>query len=544
MTQAPNIFVSARTQIDRLALRQVSAADLLAEHIARYEAVNPAINAVVRTDLERARRRAEELDRLLASGIPAGPLHGLPITIKDTFDVEGMPATAGAPEYAKRPASAPDAAAVARLRAAGAVIWGKTNTPYMAGDSQTNNPVHGRTCNPWDLARTPGGSSGGAAAALATGVTPLELGSDIGGSLRFPAHFCGVTALKPTYGATPIMGHVPPAPGSLAVRDLNVAGPMARDVPDLRLMFQVLAGLPTTPQPRRTGLKARRIGVWAEDKSFPVSNACRAAVRTAAEAASDVGAQVLVAKPDIDGASLVDLYLQLLLPILATDMPVPLVKALQAGRPLAKLMARGEPFGRAKWAAYSAATHHDWLRADEARRRLKRAMSEFFSRWHAIITPVAPTTAFEHVDGGDAVSRPMQVDGKPTPYHMFHSWIALATICHLPAVVIPVPRAKGELPCGVQIIGPEGGDMDVLAIAEALEAQMGGFQRPPEDALKAPPALPAKANGKPAKPKPPPKPKPEKPVKEKPVKAKPVKPAKPKPEPKPKPPKPVKPAKR
>ncbi len=540
MAQAANIFASARTQIDRLALRQVTAVDLLEEHVARYLAVNPAINAVVRTNLDAARRRAEELDRLLASGIPAGPLHGLPLTIKDTFDVDGMPATAGAPEYARRPAATPDAAAVARLRAAGAVIWGKTNTPYLAGDSQTNNAVHGRSNNPWDLARTPGGSSGGAAAALATGITPLELGSDIGGSLRFPAHFCGVAALKPTYGRTPLQGHVPPAPGSLAVRDLNVAGPMARDVADLRLMYQILAGEPATPQPRRTGLRARRIGVWAEDKSFPVSAACRGAVRMAAEAAADAGAQVLVAKPDVDGVSLVDLYLQLLLPILATDMPGPLVKALEAGRPLAKLIARGEPFGRGKWAAYSAATHHDWLRADEVRRRLKRTMSEFFSRWHAIITPVSPTTAFEHVVAGDAVSRPMQVDGKPTPYHMFHSWIALATICHLPAVVIPVPRRAGELPCGVQIIGPEGGDMDVLAIAEALEAQMGGFQRPPEDVLKSLPALPVKANGKAPKQKPPPKPKPQKPAREKAAKAKPAKAEKPA---RPKPPLKVKPAK-
>lgn len=540
MTQAANIFTPARTQIDRLALRQVSAVELLEEHVARYLAVNPAINAVVRTDLDAARRRAAELDRLLVAGIPAGPLHGLPLTIKDTFDVDGMPATAGAPEYAKRPASTPDAAAVARLRAAGAVIWGKTNTPYMAGDSQTNNPVHGRSNNPWDLSRTPGGSSGGAAAALATGITPLELGSDIGGSLRFPAHFCGVAALKPTYGRTPLQGHVPPAPGSLAVRDLNVAGPMARDVSDLRLMFQVLAGETPSPQPRRTGLKARRIAVWAEDKAFPVSTACHSAVELAAEAAADAGAQVLVARPEVDGVSLVDLYLQLLLPILATDMPGPLVKALEAGRPLTRLMARGEPFGRAKWAAYSAATHHDWLHADEARRRLKRTISEFFSRWHAIITPVSPTTAFEHVVAGDAVSRPMQVDGKPTPYHMFHSWIALATVCHLPAVVIPVPRRAGQLPCGVQIIGPEGGDMDVLAIAEALEAQMGGFQRPPEDVLKSLPALPAKVNGKAPKAKPPPKPKPAKPVKEKPVKAKPAKVAKPKPPPKVKPAKPSK----
>ena len=143
------------------------------------------------------------------------------------------------------------------------MIWGKTNTPYLAGDSQTYNPVHGRTSNPWDLSRTPGGSSGGAAAALATGMTPLELGSDIGGSLRFPAHFCGVAALKPSFGRTPIMGHVPPAPGSLAVRDLNVAGPMARDVADLRLMFQVLTGAPVIAPPKRASLRGaahRRLG--------------------------------------------------------------------------------------------------------------------------------------------------------------------------------------------------------------------------------------------------------------------------------------------
>ena len=250
----------------------------------------------------------------------------------------------------------------------------------------------------------------------------------------------------------------------------------------------------------------------------------------------------------MDGTALIDLYLQLLLPLLATDMPSPLVKALEAGRPLARMMARGEPFGRGKWAAYSAATHHDWLRADEVRRRLKRTMSDFFSRWHAIITPVAPATAFEHIDTGDAVSRMLNVDGKPVPYHLLHGWIALATVCHLPAVVIPVPRKPGQLPCGIQIIGPEGGDEDVLAIAEALEAQMGGFQRPPEEGLKAPPVT-VKANGKA---KPAPKPKPEKaakPEKEKVVKPKPVKrpktekPVKTKPAAKAKPPKPPKPVK-
>jgi amidase len=502
MTQAPDTFASARDLLELVSSGDASAVELLEAHVARLEKVNPTVNAVVREDLAAARARARELDRMGRSGERSGRLHGLPITIKDTFDVEGMPATSGAPEYANRPPRTQDAAAVARLRAAGAVIWGKTNTPYLAGDNQTNNVVHGRTSNPWDLNRTPGGSSGGAAAALATGITPLELGSDIGGSLRIPAHFCGVAALKPTFGRAPILGHVPPAPGSLSVRDLNVAGPMARNVADLRLMFEVLTGESAPAAGRKSGLRGKRIGVWADDPAFPLSAECRVAVETAGEAAATLGAQAIVARPEIDGGALVDLYLQLLLPILATDIPRPLVKAMEVGRPIARALARGEPFSRGKWALYSAATHHDWLKADEARQRLKRNVAAFFTRWQAIIMPVAPSTAFEHIDTGDAVTRLLKVDGQPTPYHAFHSWIALATVCHLPAVVIPVRRSFGELPCGIQIVGPEGGDFEVLAIAEALEAELGGFRRPPEENLTPPLELTQKTGKRPPKPKP------------------------------------------
>jgi amidase len=501
MAPAPDTLKSARDLLDHLRAGTLTASDLLEQHLERSDAVNPAINAVVRTDVPSARQRAKELDRMARDGEFAGPLHGLPITIKDTFDVDGMPATSGAPEYVRRPAKTPDAPVIARLRAAGAVIWGKTNTPYLAGDNQTFNPVHGRTSNPWDLDRTPGGSSGGAAAALATGITPLELGSDIGGSLRLPAHFCGVAALKPTYGRVPILGHVPPSPGALSVRDLNVAGPMARNVGDLRAMLSVIADEGLAPATRK-GLKGRRIGVWSSEPTFPVSAECAAAVEAAAVAADDNGAHVAIAKPEISGDALLDLYLQLLLPILATDMPAPLVKAMTQGRPIARVLARREPFSRAKWALYSAATHHDWLRANEARERLKAEVASFFTRWHALIMPIAPSTAFEHVETGDAVTRKLLVDGEPTPYHAFHSWIALATVCHLPAVVIPMPRKAGELPCGVQIVGPEGGDLDVLAIAEALEAELGGFKPPPEEGLKQPIDLTLKLKAE-RKPKPP-----------------------------------------
>jgi amidase len=486
MSPPTDPYRSARAHLDDLSSGAVSAVDLLEAHVARHEATHAAVNAVIRTDLPAARARARELDRLARSGASAGPLHGLPITIKDTFDVEGMPASAGAPEYARRPARTPDAAVVARLRAAGAVIWGKTNTPYLAGDNQTSNPVHGLTRNPWDLDRTPGGSSGGAAAALALGVTPLEIGSDIGGSLRLPAHFCGVAALKPTYGRVPILGHVPPAPGSLSVRDLNVAGPMARGIDDLRLLFSLIAEGPLAPA-RKAGLKGRRIGVWTREPDFPLARACLDAVEVAAAAADDAGAVVTAARPAIEAEALLDLYLQLLLPILATDMPAPLVKAMEVGRPIVRALARREPFSRSKWALYSAATHHDWLKANEARERLKREVAALFGKWDAILAPIAPAPAFPHIETGDSVTRRLLVDGQPTPYHAFHAWIALATICHLPAAVLPIPRGPGQLPAGVQIIGPEGGDLDVLAVAEAIEQATGGFAPPPD--LPPPPAL-------------------------------------------------------
>ncbi|MDZ4762472.1 MAG: amidase family protein [Alphaproteobacteria bacterium] len=500
MSDAPDVFKSAREQVEDVSSGAIDAADLLEVSIQRYEVVNPAINAVVRTDFAAARARARDLDRLARSGRLAGPLHGLPITVKDTFDVDGMPATAGAPEYARRPPRVADAAAIVRLKAAGAIVWGKTNTPYLAGDNQTSNPVHGLTRNPWDLNRTPGGSSGGAAAALATGVTALEIGSDIGGSLRFPAHFCGVAALKPSYGRVPIRGHVPPAPGSISVRDLNVAGPMARNVADLGLLFSILAGIAPTIH-RTTDLRGKRIGVWWEEPGFPVSVQCRTAVEAACQGARELGAHVARAKPDFEGSALLDLYLRLLLPILASDMPPPLVKAMEVGRPLARALAKREPYSRSKWALYSAATHHDWLKANEARERLKQEVAAFFTRWHALITPVAPSTAFEHIQAGDSITRKLSVDGTPAPYHTFHSWIALATVCHLPSVVIPLPQARGDLPCGVQIIGPEGGDIDVLEIAEALEAEVGGFTQPPElDIGRQPPAS-IGVTAKPARPR-------------------------------------------
>ena len=234
-------FSGAAELADAIRTRKVSSRELLDHYLARIDKINPTLNAVVTLDTERARKRADDADHALARGESWGPLHGLPITVKDVFETAGIRTTAGAPAFSEHVPTA-DAIAVARLQAAGAVLIGKTNTPMFAGDGQSYNAIFGTTNNPWDLARSPGGSSGGSAAAIAAGLSALELGSDIGGSIRSPAHCCGVYGHKPTYGIVPLRGHIPPMPGTIAEVDIAVAGPIARSADDLDLALGVLAG--------------------------------------------------------------------------------------------------------------------------------------------------------------------------------------------------------------------------------------------------------------------------------------------------------------
>ena len=237
-----DIATAAATELTRaIRDRQISSRELLDYLLARAEQVNPALNAIVGWDIDRARAAAVVADEATARGELTGPLHGLPMTVKDVFETEGLVTTAGAPELA-RYMPRTDAVAVARLKAAGAIIFGKSNTPLYAGDWQTYNDVYGRTNNPWDLSRTAGGSSGGAAAAVAAGMTPLELGSDIGGSIRNPSHYNGVYGHKPSWGIVPVRGHIPGPPGSLVQVDIGVAGPIARSIADLRTALGIMAG--------------------------------------------------------------------------------------------------------------------------------------------------------------------------------------------------------------------------------------------------------------------------------------------------------------
>jgi amidase len=472
------LSLDATGQLHALETRRISAVELLDAAVAHHQDCHEQINAVVATDLERARIRARAIDEQRANGESVGVLAGLPMTVKDTLDVEGMPASAGVKGFLQRHAH--DAAAVARAKQAGAVIWGKTNTPVMAVDWQSFNPLYGTTNNPWDLERTPGGSSGGAAAALAAQVTALEIGSDIGGAMRVPASFCGVYAHKPTWGLVSQTGHVPPRPGILAERDLNVVGPMARSARDLRLLLSVLEQGPLAARAPPAEFKALKLGLWIDEPGFPLDDQVRAVIESFAGQLAAHGAVVERVRP-VDGAALIAAHRTLMGPILASDLPSAAFRRLERMRGLAKIAERltgGDALWTRQVLAFTA-THAEWIAADEARAKLVAQVRGLFSRLTAVIAPAAPVTAFPHDHNGTLQTRVLHgAGGEKYPYLSMISWVALASACGLPATTVPAGLAADGLPVGVQIIGPRGGDGRTLAVAQAIEHELPGFMPP------------------------------------------------------------------
>lgn len=471
----------ATDQLAALNAKRVSAVELLKAALARHEQTHGRINAVVAVDLERAMERARAVDDLRVRGETLGLLAGLPMTVKDTLDVVGLPASSGLKSLRQRQAE--DASAVKLAKQAGAVIWGKTNTPVMAGDWQTFNALYGTTNNPWDGARTTGGSSGGAAAALATGVTALEIGSDIGGSLRIPASFCGVYSHKPTWGLVDQHGHVPPSPGSWSERDLNVIGPMARSARDLRLLFSVIEGVPLGAKAPPADLKAARIALWLDEPSFPLDPEVRAAIESFAAELSAAGAQVTPIASPVHMPTLMGAYQVLLGAVLGEDMPPATIRNLERMRGWARWqMGRGAaPTSNAGMTLAYTATHREWMAADAVRARLRHEISGVFSQFDAILAPITPITAFPHDHRAFGRRRLMSSDGKAMPYTSMLNWISLATALHLPATAIPAGPAASGLPVGVQLIGPLNGDARMLALAQAIEENVRGFIAPTAD---------------------------------------------------------------
>jgi amidase len=487
MSAAVINYRTATELLKLLAGGRISASELLEENLARMRKVNPLVNAVVALDEDGARKAARNADEARVRGAELGPLHGLSMTIKDTFEVVGMTATCGLEALRDyRPAA--DAAAVARLRRAGAIFFGKTNLPPAAADHQSCNSLFGLTGNPWNAERTVGGSSGGSAGALAAGMTPLELGSDIGGSIRVPAHFCGVYGHKPSYGIVPAAGHIPPPPGHLSQPELAVAGPIARSAFDLELMLDIITDAPeleqtafriNLPPARRDDLRDFRVAVWNDALAYSLDDAYAAAIDALIDDLRRLSVKVdAEARPAIDPAQSFRTYMQTLFGVIGADFPPLLRDAIVAE-------GKASPDGGYPRIVADAVSqsHAEFAAAAEQREHLFRAWRDFFTRYDVLLCPITPTVAFPHdvarLDLAAQFERRINVNGKATPYMDNLMWPGLVTVANLPATAMPTRRFVDGLPAGVQIVGPYLEDRTTLRFTQLVEREFGGFMPPP-----------------------------------------------------------------
>jgi amidase len=477
-------FQTARALRKALRAKKVSALELARDAIAQIEKHDGGINAICVRDFERALKAARAQDRAIARR-SAGRLAGIPLTVKESYNVAGLPTTWGFTAQ-RNFVAAEDALAVARSKAAGAVVLGKTNVPVGLADWQSYNDIYGVTGNPFDTGRTPGGSSGGSSAALAAGYGPLSLGSDIGGSLRSPAHFCGVYAHKPTYALVPSRGHTPPPFPPLPFdRDLAVVGPMARSAGDLSDLLDVMAGPDeleagrgyrlALPPARRASLKGFRILVLDTHPLMPVAASIRSAIGELAAHLAKAGAKVRRESnllPDLEGAA--RLYMRLLMSFLAATFPPDSYEDMESR---AAKLGPDDTSLAAERLRGAALNHRDWVMADGQRAGLRAQWRAFFAEFDALICPIMPTPAYPHDFLPDQAQRRIAVDGKDYPYQDQLFWPGVATCPGLPATAIPLGLAGG-LPIGAQIVGPWLEDRTTLKLAELIEQAFGGFVPP------------------------------------------------------------------
>jgi len=481
-------YRSATELVQAMKAKEVGSRELLDHLLARVDEHNPALNAVVTLDVERAADAADAADAATARGDTLGPLHGLPMTVKDAFETEGLRTTCGAPDLADHVPST-DATAVARLKAAGAIVFGKTNTPTYTADLQTSNPVFGTTNNPWDTSRSPGGSSGGSAAALAAGLTPLELGSDIGGSIRNPSHQCGTLGHKPSFGIVPGRGHIPGPPGSLGAGDVNVCGPMARTVEDLVLALDVLAG-PDVPAstgwrldlpPARTDQRGElRVGAWLEEPDLPVAPDVAEVLSATVDALAAAGFAVdRAARPAVDVAETTHLFEQLVWTVMSATVDPDtweLSKAVADAPPAddEPLLFRG---GRA-----TALRHKDWIALDEVRQHQRMAWADLFRTVDVLLCPVFPVAAFPHQIDDDPfgiLNRTLAVGDRDVAHGELTHWCGVIGVAYLPSTVVPVGFTADGRPVGIQVVADFLQDRTALSVAAAIGEVLGGFRPPP-----------------------------------------------------------------
>ncbi|HEY2994302.1 MAG TPA: amidase [Methylomirabilota bacterium] len=476
-------FRSATQLAADIRKKKLGCLELLDLYLARVEKYDGALNAIVVRDFERARTRARAADRALAKRQPWGPLHGVPMTIKESYDVAGLPTTWGVPAYRNNIAKT-NAVAVDRLLAAGVVLFGKTNVPLYLADWQSFNAIYGTTNNPWDVTRAPGGSSGGSAAALAAGLTGLEAGSDIGSSIRNPAHFCGVYGHKPTWGIVPRTGQA--LPWQKAPVDIDAVGPLARSADDLALALSVMAGpepidaagwqLRLKP-PTAKRLRDFKVALLLETPEAAVDREVQDRLLGLADFLRKQKVKVDDrARPAIDTAEAWAVYTRLLRSATSdrqTD------DDFEKNVALARSLAPDDQSYYARATRAAVLSHRDWLAANEARHRMRLAWAEFFTTYDLLLCPVASTAAFKHDQQGERHTRTLLVNGKKAlvTEHLF--WAGYTGASYLPSTAAPCGFSPSGLPIGVQIVGPQYGDLTCLAFARLLEREFQGFVPPP-----------------------------------------------------------------
>jgi amidase len=451
------VFASTTQLAAAIRAGSVSAAEALDAHLAQIERHNPALNAIVTLDAESARERARAADEALAHGDVWGPLHGVPFTLKDAHATAGMRTTTGFPPLDHIPHE--DSTVAARLKAAGGILLGKTNAYQMLGDpAQTTNPIFGRTNNPWNIERTPGGSSGGAAAAVASGMTPFDIGTDLSASIRIPAHFCGVFGLKPTEQRVPLTGVIPGLPGPRSVRIMSCLGPMARTAEDLALLYALIAGpdgrdtevqpVPVNAVPR-LDLKDLRIAFAPTFPGLPAAAEVRHAVEALAEQLRPLCAAVEAAPlPEVD---------------FTQDL-------MSAGALIGMITGAFQPDEQER-----PATLAHYLEALHRRDQSIIAWENFFDAWDVLLCPPSMISAFPHCAPGT----PLRVDGQDVIYWMVSAHGTVFNYTGHPAIVLPYTIDHDGLPIGVQLVAKRWDESRLLAIASALSDVTGGFRRPP-----------------------------------------------------------------
>jgi amidase len=476
-------FQTAKQLASAIRKKKIGCLELLDLYLDRIATHNPALNAVIAMDVAGARKRAKAADKAVKAGKKLGPLHGVPMTLKESYDIAGYPTTWGHPALKDKKVER-NSLATQRLLDAGVTLFGKTNVPLNLADWQSYNEVYGITNNPWDLGRTPGGSSGGSGAALAAGLTGLEAGSDIGASIRNPAHYCGVFGHKPTFGVVSPRGHA--LNGNVAQADISVCGPLARGAADLEIAMDVMAGPDeidgrgwtlTLPRSKKKKLREFKVAVVASDPNCEADQSVQDEIQKLADFLGKQKAKVSdTARPAIDTAEQNDVYIKLLRA--ATSGRLTDEAWREAARDAAALPDDDISYF-AQMQRGNSLSHRDWLRLNEKRHRMRLAWHDFFKDYDLVLCPVAVTAAFPHDRKDPRHERLIVVNNKQVPVVDQIFWAGYSCVTYLPASAAPIGQSKDGLPIGVQIVGPQYGDYDCIQFAKLLDQEYRSFVPPP-----------------------------------------------------------------